>query len=67
MFQAMLIFMRTILLVQHLVSSFSLGDSSDHRWSELSPKESDDTTCCTKTTVLLKMNTIVLKTCRGVK
>jgi len=70
----MLIFRRTIVLVQHLVSSVSLGECSDHTlredsrnvWSEQSPKESDDTRCCTNTIVLLKMSTIVLETCRGV-
>ena len=44
-------------LVQHLVSSLSLGDCSVHRlqessrhlWSEQSPKESGDTGCCTNT------------------
>jgi len=49
----MLIFRRTIVLTQHLVSSLSLGDCSVHRlrWdsrnlcSEESPKESDDTIC----------------------
>jgi hypothetical protein len=70
----MLIFMRTIVLVQHLVSSFSLGDcsvrglreDSGNLWSEQSPKESDDTRCRTNTIVLLKMSIIVLETCRGV-
>jgi len=42
-----LIFRRTIVLVQHLVSSLSLGDCSVHRLG-------DD---------LLKMGTIVLETC----
>jgi len=68
------IFKRTIVLVQHLVSSLSLGDCSDHRlgessrnlWSEQSPKQSDDMRCCTNTIVLLKMGIIVLETCTGV-
>ena len=60
-----------IVLVQHLVSSLSLGDCSDHRlreelWSEQSPKESDETRCCTNIILLLKMSTVVLETCRGV-
>ena len=46
-----------ILLVQHLVSSISLGDCLVHRLressrnlcTEQSPKESDDTRCCTNT------------------
>jgi len=69
----MLIFSRTIVLTQPLVSSLSLGDCSVHRLredshnlcTELSPKESDDTRCCTNIIVLLKMITIVLETCRG--
>ena len=44
-----------IVLVQHLVSSLSLGDCSVHRLREdsrslctkQSPKEIDDTKCCT--------------------
>jgi len=32
--------------------------------TEQSPKESDDTRCCTNTIVLLKMNTVVLETRR---
>ena len=50
----MLIFRRTIVLVQRLVSSLSVGDCSVHRlressrnlWSERTPKECDDTKCC---------------------
>jgi hypothetical protein len=50
-----------------------LGDCSVHRLlessrnmcTEQSPKESDDTRCCVNTIVLLKMNTVVLETCRG--
>jgi len=69
-----LIFRRTIVLVKHLVSSLSLGDCSDYRLrddsrnlcAEQSPKESDDTRCCTNTIVLLKMSITVLETCRGV-
>ena len=46
-----------IVLVQHLVSSLSLGDCSVHGsrkasrnlCTEQSPKESDDTRCCTNT------------------
>ena len=46
---------RQIVLVQHLVSSLCLGDCSVHRLqescrnlcTEQSPKESDDTRCCT--------------------
>ena len=46
-----------IVLVHHLVSSLSLGDCSVHRLregcrnvcTEQSPKESDDTRCCTNT------------------
>ena len=60
-------------LIQYLVSSLSLGDCSVHRLredsrnlcTEQSPKESDDTRCCTNTAVLLKMSSIVLETCRG--
>jgi len=52
-----LIFRRTIVLTQHVVSSLSLGDCSVHKLredssnlcTEQSPKESDDTTCCTNT------------------
>ena len=70
-----LIFRRTIVLTQHLVSSLSLGDCSVHGLrepsrkpcTEQSPKESDDTRCCTNTIVLLKMSTIVLETCRGMQ
>jgi len=69
----MLIFRRTIVLVQHLISSLSVGDCSVHRLredsrnlcTEQSPKEIDDTRCCTNTIVLLKMSTVVLETCRG--
>jgi len=53
----MLIFRRTNVLTQHLVSSLSFGDCSVHRLredspnlcTEQSPKESDDTRCCTNT------------------
>ena len=50
----MLIFRRTVVLVQHLVSSLFLGDCSVHRLredlcTEQSPKESDDNRCCTNT------------------
>jgi len=70
----MLIFKKIIVLVQHLVSSLSLGDCSDHRLrensrnlcTEQSPKESDDTRRCTNTIIFLKMSIIVLETCRGV-
>ena len=63
-----------VLLLQHLVSSLSSGDCSDHRlWqdsrnlrSEQSPEESDDTRCCNNTIVLLKMSTTLFETCRGV-
>ena len=66
----MLIFRRTFVLVQHLVSSLSLGDCSIHRLQEDSRPLvtcvlSDDTRCCTDTIVLLKMSIIVLETCRG--
>ena len=69
----MLIFRRKIVLVQHLVSSLSLGDCSVHRLREdsrklctdQSPTESDDTRCCVNKIVLLKMSKIVLETCRG--
>jgi len=68
-----LLFRRTIVLVQHLVSSLSLGDCSVHRLredsrnlcNEQSPKDSDDTRSFVNTTVLLKMSTVVLETCRG--
>jgi len=71
----MLNFRRTILLVQHLVSSLSLGDCSVHRLressrnlcTEQSPKGSDDTRCCTNTIVLPKMSIIVLETCGGMQ
>jgi len=64
-----LIFRRTIVLLQHLVSSLTLGDCSVHRLredsrnlcTEQSPTESDGTRCCNNTIVLLKMNIIVLK------
>ena len=70
----MFIFRRTIVVVQHLVSSLSLGECSVHRLredshnlcTEQSPKESDDTRCCTNTIVLLKMSIIVLETYTGV-
>jgi len=63
-----------MLLVQHLVSSLSLGDCTVHRLRQSSrnlctvqsPKDSDDTRCCTNKIVLLKMSTIVLETCRVV-
>jgi len=69
----MLIFRRTIILVQHLVSSISLGDCSVHRLressrnlcTEQSPKESDDTRGSVNTIVVPKMSTIVLETSRG--
>jgi len=56
----MLIFRRTVVLTQHLVSSLSLGDRSVHRvredcrnlCTERSPKESDDTRSYTNTTCL---------------
>jgi len=38
--------------------------SSRNLCTEQSPKESDNTRCCTNTIVLLKMSTIVLETCR---
>jgi len=71
----MLIFSRTIVLVQHLVSSMSVGDCSVHRLredsrslcTEQSPKESEDTRCCTNTIVLLKMSTTVLEACTGIQ
>ena len=61
-----------IVLVQHLVSSLSLRDCSVHRLREFSrnlcteqsPKDSNDTRCCTNTIVLLKMSIIVLETRR---
>jgi len=67
---------RQIVLVQHLVSSLSLGDCSVHRLressrnlcTEQSPKENDDTRCCTIRVqfLLLKISTIVLEKCRGI-
>jgi len=62
-----------IVLAHYLVSSLSLGDCSVHRvressrtlCTEQSPKENDDTRCCTNTIVLLKMSPILLETCRG--
>jgi len=70
----MLISKRTIVLVQPLVPSLSLGDCSVHRLressrnlcTEQSPKESDDTRGCTNTIVLLEMSIILLETSRGV-
>ena len=73
----MLIFSRTFVLTQYLVSSLSLGDCSIHRLREdlqssrnlcieQSLKESDDTRYCVNANVLLKMRTIVLETCRGI-
>jgi len=64
------IFSRTIVLVQHLVSSLSLGNCSVQRLRESSrklcieqsPKDSDDTRCCANTTVLLNMSIVVLET-----
>ena len=51
----MLKFRRKIVITQHLVPSLSLGDCSVHRLredsrnlcTEQSPKEIDDTKCCT--------------------
>jgi len=68
-----LLFKKTIVLIQYLVSSLCLGDCSVHRLRESSCnlcteellKESDDNRCCINTTVLLKMSIIVLETCRG--
>ena len=40
-------------------------ESSRNLCSEESPKESDDTSCCTNTIVLLKMSIIVFEICRG--
>ena len=55
-----------ILLTVHpdIMTVFS-NQSSRNLCTEQSPKESDDTRCRTNTTVLLKMSTIVLETCRG--
>jgi len=39
--------------------------SSRNLRTEQSPKDSDDTRCCTNTIVLLNMSIIVLETCRG--
>jgi len=69
-----LIFWRTVVLVQHLVSSLSVGDCSVHRLREdsrnlcieQSPKESDYTRCSVSTIVLMKMSIIVLETRRSV-
>jgi len=65
MFRALICFSSEgkTLLVQHLLSSLSLGDCSVHRLrescrnlcTEQSPKDSDDTRCCTNTFVLLKV------------
>ena len=55
-----LIFRRTFVLVQHLVSSL---------WKQVWPLtcfHSDYTRCCTNTIVLLKISTVVLETCTGV-
>jgi len=67
-----LIFSRTAVSVQHLVSSLSLGDRSTHVTSGQSScnlcteqSQSDNTRCCTNTIVLLKMSTLVLETCGG--
>ena len=57
------------MLVQHLVSSLSLGDCSVHRLredsrnlrTEQSPKDSEVTRYCVNTIVLLKMSTIVFE------
>ena len=40
-------------------------ESSRNLCTEQSPKEGDDTRCCTNTIVLLKMSITVLETCRG--
>jgi len=69
-----LIFRRTIVLLQHLVSSLSLGDCSVHRLredsrnlcTEQSRKESDDTRYCNNTIVLLKVSKIVLEHVRAI-
>ena len=72
----MLIFRRTVVLVQHLVSSLSFGDCSVHRLRE---DESPLVTCglnihLKRVTIpdaaliqydILKMSTVVLETCRG--
>jgi hypothetical protein len=43
-----------------------LQESSRQLCTEQSPKENDDSRCCTNTIVLLMMSKIVLETCRGV-
>jgi len=58
----MLIFRRTIVLVQHLGLSLSLGDCSGTQVTR--GFVSDDTRCCDNT-IVLKMSIIVLETCRG--
>jgi len=72
-----LIFRRTIVLTQHLVSSLSLGECSVHRLRE---DESRLVTCVLSIHlkrvtipdavliqfVLVKMSIIVLETCRGI-
>jgi len=45
--------------------SIRINQSSRNLCAEQSPKDSDDTRCCVNTIVLLKMNTVVLETCRG--
>jgi len=63
----MLIFRRTIVLVQPLVSSLSLGDCSAHRLGEDSHlKRVTITDAVLIQFVLLKMSIIVLETCRGI-
>jgi len=65
----MLIFRRTIVLTQHLVSWICsvhrLREDSRNLCTEQSPKDSDDTRCCINTTVLLKVSTILLETYKG--
>ena len=71
----MLIFRRTVVLVQHLVSSLSLGDYSVHRLREDSPLVTCVLNSHLKTVTipdavpirfaLLKISIIVLETCRG--
>jgi len=66
-----LIFRRTIVWTQHLVSSLWVTVqctgyvTTRNLCTEQPPKECDDTRYCTNTTVLLKMIIIVLETCRG--
>ena len=75
MFRALvLIIRRSNCIIQHLVSSHSVGGRPVRRLRESSlnlrtgrpPTECDGTRCCIKQFDLLLMSTTVLETCRGI-